>query len=86
MGSGMTIGRDMMGTMANTLVLAYIGSSLAMTLVLMVNQPTLIELLNMELIITELLQILVGSFGILMTIPLTSLICSIMYKTKKCEP
>jgi len=80
MGSGMTIGRDMMGTMANTLVLAYIGSSLAMTLVLMVNQPTLIELLNMELIITELLQILVGSFGILMTIPLTSLICSIMYK------
>ncbi len=82
MGSGMTIGRDMMGTMANTLVLAYIGSSLAMTLVLMVNQPTLIELLNMELIINELLQILVGSFGILMTIPLTSLICSVMYKTK----
>lgn len=88
LGSGMTIGRDMMGTMANTLVLAYIGSSLAVTLILMAYQTSVIELFNKELIVTELLQILVGSFGILMTIPLTSLICSFLYKLKdkKKEP
>ncbi len=84
MKSGITIGRDMMGTMSNTLVMAYIGSSLSTTLLLLIYSGSLMELLNREMIIVELLQIMVGSFGLLLTIPLTSLICSLIYcKMKK---
>ncbi|MDO4581024.1 MAG: YibE/F family protein [Bacillota bacterium] len=77
--SGFNIGRDVMGTMANTLVLAYIGSSLCVTLLLVVYNPSLQELFNMEMIIVEVLQALAGSFGILLTIPLTSMIGAAVY-------
>lgn len=82
--SGVNIGRDMMGTMSNTLVMAYIGNSLSTILLLLSYSGSLIELFNREMIIVELLQILVGSFGLLLTIPFTSLICSFVYcKSKK---
>ena len=77
--SGITIGRDIMGTMANTLVLAYIGSSMSLTLLLVAYNHSLIELLNKEMIVVEILQALTGSFGILLTIPLTSIICATLY-------
>ena len=78
--SGMVIGRDIMGTMANTLILAYIGSSLSVTLLLAAynsTQPLL--LFNTEMILVELLQAVAGSLGILLTIPLTSIICGFLY-------
>lgn len=78
--SGFTIGRDIMGTMANTLVLAYIGSSLSMVLLLAAYSNSLLLLFNREMIIVEILQALVGSFGILFTIPFTSFICGILYR------
>ena len=77
--SGLTIGRDIMGTMSNTLVLAYIGSSLSLTLLLIAYGNSWIELFNRENVIVELLQMLVGSLGILFTIPLTAGICSWLY-------
>ena len=83
--SGFNIGRDVMGTMANTLVLAYIGCDLATTLLLSAYNVGTMELLNMELMINEFLDALAGSFGILMTLPLTSFICSLVYVNKKKE-
>lgn len=80
--SGMNIGRDVMGTMANTLVLAYIGSSLSTTLLLVAYNVSMVELMNMELIVVEILQALVGSIGILLAIPLTSFICGFLYPHK----
>lgn len=80
--SGMTIGRDIMGTMANTLVLAYIGSSLSMTLLMIAYTSSLTGLLNREAIIVEILNALAGSIGILLTIPLTSFVCSVLYTRK----
>lgn len=77
--SGFNIGRDVMGTMANTLVLAYIGSSLSTTLLFAAYDISSVELFNMELIIVELLQALAGSIGILLSIPLTSLTCALVY-------
>lgn len=74
--SGFTIGRDVMGTMANTLILAYIGSSLTTVLLYASYQVSLMQLLNRELIIVELLQALCGSIGILCTIPISALISS----------
>ena len=77
--SGMTIGRDTLGTMLNTLILAYIGSSLSLILLISANTTSLIELFNMEMIIVEFLRALVGSFGMLLTIPLTAVICGAMF-------
>jgi len=77
--SGMNIGRDIFGTMANTLILAYIGTSLSVILILLVYTDSLTSLLNMEMIVVEILQALTGSLGILFTIPLTSLFCSTIY-------
>ena len=77
--SGFTIGRDIMGTMANTLVLAYIGSSLSVVLLLITYNPTLLDLMNREMVIVEILQALIGSLAILMTLPLTALVAGTLY-------
>jgi uncharacterized membrane protein len=82
--SGITIGRDIMGTMANTLVLAYIGSSLSVVLILSVYSNSLLSLFNSEMIIVEILQALTGSLGILFAMPLTAFFSTVFYlKTKK---
>ena len=81
--SGFEIGRDMMGTMSNTLVLAYIGGSLSMTLLLIAYSNSTLALLNREMIVVEILQALVGSIGLLLTIPLTTLVCSFVYCIEK---
>jgi len=83
MRSGMTIGRDIFGTMANTLILAYIGTSLSVILLLIVHTDSLTSLLNREMIVVEILQALAGSLGILFTMPLTSLFCSTIYLKDK---
>lgn len=82
MKSGFTIGRDMMGTMANTLVLAYIGSSLTSVLLLVAYNSSIEQVVNRELIVAEILQALAGSMGMLLTLPLTSAVCSVMYYNK----
>jgi len=80
--SGFNIGRDVMGTMANTLILAYIGSSLCTTLLLVAYNVHMFVLFNMEMIVVELLQALAGSIGILLAIPFTSFICAAIYPRK----
>ncbi|MCF0150486.1 MAG: YibE/F family protein [Firmicutes bacterium] len=77
--SGMNIGRDVMGTMANTLVLAYIGSALCSILLYITYSSSLLELLNRENIVVEILQSVTGSLAILLTIPLTTLVCCFVY-------
>jgi len=80
--SGITIGRDIMGTMSNTLVLAYVGSSLSTVLLLTTYVTSMDELLNREIIIVELMQALIGSTAILLTIPLTAIVCGLIYSGK----
>ncbi len=79
MKSGFTIGGDMMGTMANTLVLAYIGSSLTCVLLYVSYNANLSQVINKEKIVAEILQALAGSMGMLLTLPLTSVICALIY-------
>ena len=70
--SGFNIGRDIMGTMANTLVLAYVGSSLHMILLLLAYNNDIGSIINRETIAVELLQSVAGSIGILLTVPSTA--------------
>ena len=68
--SGMNVGRDIMGTMTNTLILAYTGS--ALPLLLLASQVPSIKLLNLDLVATEIASALSGSLGLVCTIPLTA--------------
>ena len=79
---GMNIGKDILGTMINTLVLAYIGGSLSFILFLMMQTTSNIELLNMEIIIVEFLRAIIGGLGMFAAIPLTSVICGFLYAKK----
>lgn len=79
LGSGITIGKDIMGTMANTLVLAYIGCELSATLLSVVYSSSMRTLFSREKIVEEMLQALVGSIGLLLTIPLTAAVSAALY-------
>ncbi len=81
--SGFTIGRDMLGTMSNTLILAYIGSSLPAVLLLCGYNRSLLYLFNREMIVVEILQALIGSTGMLFAIPFTTLMCALLYVKEK---
>ena len=71
--SGLNFGRDVMGTMANTLVLAYIGGALPLIL-LISAQPDLplLHVMNLNMIATEVVRSLIGSIGLLCAIPITA--------------
>ena len=70
--SGMNIGRDAMGTMANTLILAFAGSSLNMLILVQVYDIPFLQLINTDFICIEVLQSVAGSMGILLTVPLVA--------------
>jgi uncharacterized membrane protein len=80
--SGMNIGRDILGSMANTLVLAYIGSSLSIVLLITVYSNSLLELFNTEMVAVEILQAIAGIFGILLAMPLTAFFGAIFFSKK----
>ena len=79
--SGFVIGKDMIGTMVNTLVLAYVASDLAFVLCLMAHHSNEF-ILRSEYIAVAIAQALVGSIAMVLTIPLTSIICAIIYNKK----
>lgn len=81
--AGMRIGKDIMGTMANTLVLAYIGSSLSIVLLMYVNNFSLLDLMNREMVVIEVLQAVAGSMGILFSIPITTFVSSMLYTRRE---
>lgn len=85
MKSGINIGRDIMGTMSNTLILAYIGSSLVTVMLYSSANYPLLGLLSKEEIIYEFLQSLVGSLSLLLTIPFTTFIAATLL-SKRVEP
>lgn len=78
--SGMNIGRDVIGTMTNTLILAYVGGSLTLILLFMASDLSLLEILNKETIAEQIISALAGSMGVVYTVPITSFVYSILNK------
>lgn len=70
--SGMNIGRDAMGTMANTLVLAFAGASLNMMIFIYAYDVSYIQLLNTDFAAIEVVRALAGSVGIVLTVPVVA--------------
>ncbi len=70
--SGMNIGRDAMGTMANTLILALAGSSFTLLLLIYFYNITWTQLLSTDLVAREVIQGISGSIGIILTVPIVA--------------
>lgn len=77
--SGMNIGRDAMGTMANTLILAFVGSAFNLLILFRLYDYPMIQVLNSDMIVIEVLQGIAGSIGIIMTTPLASWLCAVIF-------
>ena len=81
--SGMNIGKDMMGSMSNTLILAYVGTTLHLIILFIVYKIRFTEIINLDSIATEIIRAMAGSIGLIITIPVTVVIGTAIYKKKK---
>lgn len=81
--SGMNVGRDIMGTMSNTLILAYTGASLPLLILLSYGNMPFLKALNLELISEEILRSLAGSIGLILCIPATAFITAFLLNAKR---
>lgn len=77
--SGMNIGRDMVGTMTNTLILAFLGSGLTLTLYLYTLGLSAHQLLSSAYLSVEVMTAVSSSIGVILSVPITALICSRAY-------
>lgn len=68
---GMNVGVDVIGTMSNTLVLAYVGSSLITFMIFIAYSVDFNYIINLQDISVEILRSLAGSIGIILSVPLT---------------
>lgn len=82
----MSVGRDHIASTVNTLVLAYVGASITLLLLFSSgNQPPL-EILNSEIVASELVKMLVGSIGLIAAVPLTTALAATLAVRQKAPP
>lgn len=77
--AGMNVGNDIMGTMTNTLVLAYTGASMPLLLLLMAYDLPFMHLMNFEMLADEIIRALIGTIGLVAAIPITAGISALLY-------
>lgn len=77
------VGKDHMGAVINTLILAYAGASLPLVLLFYVSETPALELINREVIATEIVRGIVGSIGLLLAVPLTTFIAVLLIHGRK---
>lgn len=84
--SGMNVGKDTMGMMSNTLILAYMGSSLPLMLLLTAQENvSWMKIVNLDLIVTEITRAITGSIGLIFAIPLTAAVSAFLLKKGYCD-
>lgn len=81
--SGINVGRDMMGTMSNTLILAFAGTSINTIIILYAYSMPYLQLISQYEIGIEILRGISGSLGVIATVPFVSAIASFLLTTKK---
>lgn len=77
--AGLRMGRDMIGTMSNTLIFAFAGGSLTTLLVLMTYGTDPVQLLHSDYIALEMAHGLCGTCAVILTVPLASLVSAAVY-------
>ncbi len=80
--NAMNIGRDMVGTMTNTLILAIIGSDMLLIVYIASLHLPLRQFLSSPYLALETVSSLASAIGIILAIPVTALICALLYSKK----
>ena len=70
--AGLRIGRDHVASTVNTLVLAYVGASMPLMLLFVLSRQALTDVANSEVVAIEIVRTLVGSIGLVASVPLTT--------------
>lgn len=78
--SGMNIGRDMIGTMTNTLILAFVGTSLNTIIIMYIAGMKPYQLINNDAIMMEVIRGLAGSIGLILAVPLTAAVAAARFE------
>ncbi|MGI5897384.1 MAG: YibE/F family protein [Oscillospiraceae bacterium] len=81
--SGINVGRDMMGTMSNTLILAFAGSSISTLVITYAYAMPYNQVMNMYSIGIEILQGISGTMGVILTVPIVSFLAPLLLTRKK---
>ena len=81
--SGMRVGKDMIGTMSNTLILAYTGSATGIMMNAYANDMPYLRLMSYNSVVIEILCGLCGTIGVILTVPLQTLITVLIFGRKK---
>jgi uncharacterized membrane protein len=79
-GSGMAVGRAVVGTMTTTLLLAYSGSYIGLLMLFMGQGVPLVSMMNRGFMAAEVLNTIVGSLGVVAVAPLTALASGLLYR------
>lgn len=81
--SGMNIGRDMVGTMTNTLILALVGNGLVLMIYLCSLEPSFKQLMSTAFLSVEMVQALASSIGVILAVPMSVLIGMLLFGPRK---
>lgn len=76
--AGMNVGRDIIGTMANTLILVYMGG--ALPLLLLAGGIDAYKFFNLNAVVTEISSAIIGSIALLLCVPITAIISANLIK------
>ena len=76
----MKIGKDHIASMVNTLILVYAGAALPLLLLFYQNPHPLGEIINYEIVAEEIVRMLTGSIGLILAVPLTTLLAVHFFK------
>jgi len=77
-GAGMRIGRDHIASVVNTLVMAYAGAALPLLLLFSIARSGVLRVADSELVAEELVRTLVGSIGLVASVPLTTALAALV--------
>lgn len=81
--SGLRVGRAVVGTMTTTLLLAYSGSAMFMLMLFSAQGLPMVQLFNINYVSAEVLNTLVGSFGLVTVAPFTALVGALIYHRRR---
>ncbi|MCF6522162.1 YibE/F family protein [Streptomyces sp. JJ36] len=77
-GAAMRIGRDHIASVVNTLVLAYAGAALPLLLLFSIAESSVATVAGSELVAEEIVRTLVGSIGLVASVPVTTLLAALV--------
>jgi uncharacterized membrane protein len=79
----MRVGKEHVGALVNTLVLAYTGTALPLLLLFSIYEYKFTTVINMEIFATEIIRTIIGSIGLVLTVPIVTLLAVVYLKDYK---